>query len=104
LNQTKIMNVIDFKSLERDAGGKPVSTFPHHALEHDPDHAEIYYKPLTEERFFQAEKPKFTTCNAKRARERNAPPDVHRLPQRTRRRARNEPSKGGPGFLGAREC
>ena len=27
------MNVIDFKSLERDAGGKPVSTFPHPALD-----------------------------------------------------------------------
>jgi hypothetical protein len=26
------MNVIDSKSLERDAGGKPVSTFPHPAL------------------------------------------------------------------------
>jgi hypothetical protein len=33
LNQSKIMNVIDSKSLERDAGGKPVSTFPHPALE-----------------------------------------------------------------------
>jgi hypothetical protein len=32
LNQSKIMNVIDSKSLERDAGGKPVSTFPHPAL------------------------------------------------------------------------
>ncbi|QBR70880.1 hypothetical protein CU048_05850 [Beijerinckiaceae bacterium] len=27
-----IVNVIDSKSLERDAGGKPVSTFPHPAL------------------------------------------------------------------------
>jgi uncharacterized protein related to proFAR isomerase len=33
LTQSKIMNVIDSKSLERDAGGKPVSTFPHPALE-----------------------------------------------------------------------
>jgi hypothetical protein len=32
LIQSKIMNVIDSKSLERDAGGKPVSTFPHPAL------------------------------------------------------------------------
>jgi hypothetical protein len=32
LNQSKIMNVIDSKCLERDAGGKPVSTFPHPAL------------------------------------------------------------------------
>jgi hypothetical protein len=31
LNQSKII-VIDSKSLERDAGGKPVSTFPHPAL------------------------------------------------------------------------
>jgi hypothetical protein len=31
LNYSKIMNVIDSKSLERDAGGKPVSTFPHPA-------------------------------------------------------------------------
>jgi hypothetical protein len=30
---SKIMNVIDSKSLERDAGGKPVSTFPRPALE-----------------------------------------------------------------------
>jgi hypothetical protein len=36
LNQSKIMNVIDSKSLERDAGGKPVSTFPHPALERVP--------------------------------------------------------------------
>jgi hypothetical protein len=28
-----MMIVIDSKSLERDAGGKPVSTFPHPALE-----------------------------------------------------------------------
>jgi hypothetical protein len=35
LNQSKIMNVIDSKSLERDAGGKPDSTFPHPALGHD---------------------------------------------------------------------
>ncbi len=33
LNQSKIMNVIDSNSLERNAGGKPVSTFPHPALE-----------------------------------------------------------------------
>jgi error-prone DNA polymerase len=32
LNQSKIMNVIDSKNLERDAGGKPGSTFPHPAL------------------------------------------------------------------------
>jgi hypothetical protein len=32
LNQSKIMNVIDSKSLERDAGGKTVATFPHPAL------------------------------------------------------------------------
>jgi hypothetical protein len=32
LNQSNIMNVIDSKSLERDAGGKPGSTFPHPAL------------------------------------------------------------------------
>jgi hypothetical protein len=32
LNQSKIMNVIDSKSLERDAGRKPVPTFPHPAL------------------------------------------------------------------------
>ena len=32
LNHSKIMKVIDTKSLERDAGGKPVSTFPHPAL------------------------------------------------------------------------
>jgi threonylcarbamoyladenosine tRNA methylthiotransferase MtaB len=33
LNQSKIMNVIDSKSLELDAGGKPVSAFPHPALD-----------------------------------------------------------------------
>jgi SAM-dependent methyltransferase len=32
LNQSKIMNVIDSKSLERDAGGKAVSAFPHPAV------------------------------------------------------------------------
>jgi K+-transporting ATPase ATPase C chain len=32
LNQSKIMNVIDSNRLERDAGGKPVSAFPHPAL------------------------------------------------------------------------
>jgi hypothetical protein len=32
LNQSKIINVIDSKSLERDAGGKPGSTFPRPAL------------------------------------------------------------------------
>jgi hypothetical protein len=32
LNPSKIMNGIGSKSLERDAGGKPVSTFPHPAL------------------------------------------------------------------------
>ncbi len=32
LNQSKIMNVIDSHNLERDAGGKPVPTFPHPAL------------------------------------------------------------------------
>ncbi len=32
LNQSKTMNVIDSNSLERDAGGKPVPTFPHPAL------------------------------------------------------------------------
>jgi hypothetical protein len=32
LIQSKIMNVIDSKDLERDAGGKPVPTFPHPAL------------------------------------------------------------------------
>ncbi len=31
LNQSKIMNVIDSNKLERDAGGKPVPTFPHPA-------------------------------------------------------------------------
>jgi hypothetical protein len=33
LNQAKIINVIDSKCLERDAGAKPGSTFPHPALE-----------------------------------------------------------------------
>jgi len=33
LNPSKIMNVIDSKNLERDAGGKPVPTFPHPAWE-----------------------------------------------------------------------
>jgi hypothetical protein len=33
LNQSEIMNVIDSNNLERDAGGKPVATFPHPALE-----------------------------------------------------------------------
>jgi L-aspartate oxidase len=32
LNQSKVMNVIDSKNLERDAGGKPVPTFPDPAL------------------------------------------------------------------------
>jgi hypothetical protein len=32
LNPSKIIKLIDSKGLERDAGGKPVSTFPHHAL------------------------------------------------------------------------
>jgi putrescine transport system ATP-binding protein len=31
-NRSKVMNMIDSKSVERDAGGKPVSTFPHPAL------------------------------------------------------------------------
>jgi hypothetical protein len=31
-NQSKIMNVIDSNSLERDAVGKPASAFPHPAL------------------------------------------------------------------------
>jgi len=31
-DRSKIMNVIDSKGLERDAGGKPVSAFPHPAL------------------------------------------------------------------------
>ncbi len=43
LNQSKIMNVIDSNNLERDAGGKPVPTFPHPALEDElasePNHA-----------------------------------------------------------------
>jgi hypothetical protein len=30
------MSVIGFNKLERDAGGKPVSTFPHPALERFP--------------------------------------------------------------------
>ncbi|MGD9845986.1 MAG: hypothetical protein AB7O60_02200 [Variibacter sp.] len=30
------MNVIDSHNLERDAGGKPLHTFPHPALAHDP--------------------------------------------------------------------
>ncbi|MGD9843916.1 MAG: phosphatase PAP2 family protein [Variibacter sp.] len=30
-NRSKIMNVIDFHNLERDAGGKPLRTFPHPA-------------------------------------------------------------------------
>jgi len=29
-----VLNVTDLKSLERDAGGKPVPTFPHRALVH----------------------------------------------------------------------
>jgi hypothetical protein len=33
LTQSKIMNVIDSNSLERDASGKPVSTTLHPALE-----------------------------------------------------------------------
>ncbi|MGP0058670.1 MAG: chemotaxis response regulator protein-glutamate methylesterase, partial [Beijerinckiaceae bacterium] len=32
LHQSKIMNVIDSNKIERDAGGKPVPTFPHPAL------------------------------------------------------------------------
>ncbi len=32
MNQSKIMNVIDSNNSERDAGGKPVPTFPHPAL------------------------------------------------------------------------
>jgi hypothetical protein len=32
--KSKIINAIDSRSLERDAGGKVVSTFPHPALEH----------------------------------------------------------------------
>jgi hypothetical protein len=32
-NRSKIMNVIDSNILERDAGGKPLHTFPHPALE-----------------------------------------------------------------------
>jgi hypothetical protein len=39
LKQSKILNVID-SSLERDTGGKPVSTFPHPALELLSDSAE----------------------------------------------------------------
>jgi hypothetical protein len=36
LTQSKIMNVIDSKSSEQDAGRTPVSTFPHPALERLP--------------------------------------------------------------------
>jgi hypothetical protein len=32
LEQSKIINVIDSRELERDAGGKPLRTFPHPAL------------------------------------------------------------------------
>jgi hypothetical protein len=32
--QSKIMNVIDSNIVERDAGGKPLHTFPHPALDH----------------------------------------------------------------------
>ncbi|WP_347263497.1 hypothetical protein [Nitrobacter sp.] len=35
-DRSKIMNVIDFNILERDAGGKPLHTFPHPALERRP--------------------------------------------------------------------
>jgi hypothetical protein len=31
-NRSKIMNVIDSNILERDAGGKPLHTFPHPTL------------------------------------------------------------------------
>jgi hypothetical protein len=34
-NRSEVMNVIDSKDLERDAGGKPVSTFPRPARDHD---------------------------------------------------------------------
>ncbi len=39
LNQSKIMNVIDSNNLERDAGGKPVPTFPHPTLAEFEQHA-----------------------------------------------------------------
>jgi hypothetical protein len=32
-NRSKLMNMFDFMMLERDAGGKPGSGFPHPALE-----------------------------------------------------------------------
>jgi hypothetical protein len=32
-NRSKIMKVIEFNILERDAGGKPLHTFPHPALD-----------------------------------------------------------------------
>jgi hypothetical protein len=35
-NRSKIMNVTDSNILERDAGGKPLHTFPHPALAYGP--------------------------------------------------------------------
>src|ERR1019366_4519179 len=46
LNQSKII-VIDSKSLERDAGGKPGSTFPHPALERVQQEGEPVFYPDT---------------------------------------------------------
>jgi hypothetical protein len=43
LNQSKIMNVIDSNNLERDAGEKPVPTFPHPVLGRDGRAADIYH-------------------------------------------------------------
>ncbi len=41
-NRSKIMNVIDSNNLERDAGGKPLRTFPHPALAHESSTADPY--------------------------------------------------------------
>jgi hypothetical protein len=46
-NRSKVMNVIDFNELERDAGGKPVSTFPHPALDGELDRAVAKAERLT---------------------------------------------------------
>ena len=73
LNQSKIMNVIDFKSLVRDAGGKVVSTFPHPALRRD--------CALTRPRA------RGSPCSPARRRHRTSP-DAARLAARSRAGAR----------------
>ncbi|MGP0061962.1 MAG: MHYT domain-containing protein [Beijerinckiaceae bacterium] len=66
LNQSKVMNVIDSNNLERDAGGKPVPTFPHPALETKPvgEHAPSLTEARPQFIFATAETPSSVQSSA----------------------------------------